>query len=85
MASLFASLTGASSTCIALCQQLRESLRNNAQLQRENAAVVQHERERSQALEDEARKLRTSMQEASAGPFEFIVPNCLRMAPPDCA
>ena len=56
-------------------------MRNNAQMQRENAAVVQHERERSQALEDEARKLRMSMQEASAGPFEFIVPNCLPMAP----
>ncbi len=55
-----------SATLIQKDDDLRESLRNNTQMQKDNAAVVQHERERSQALEDEARKLRTSQQEATA-------------------
>ena len=47
-------------------EDLRESLRNNMQMQKDNAAVVEHERARSQQLEDEARQLRTGQQEAIA-------------------
>jgi kinesin family protein C1 len=45
---------------------LRDSIKTVTQMQIDNAAVIQHERQRAQGLEDEARLLRTRVQDAEA-------------------